>query len=175
SSPDGAWRIEEHDDYEYIHEGGIYRHTRVYAAGNELILELRDTSLPAPPAFLNQQEVDLELKYVSLPVRARLNLRNRTFVFHPHDFPRPFAEMPNALLELWQNNLRSPVRVISKGKYLGELLSVLGCFVFVAIGVFLLLYHAGTRADQYKALAVIVFFGLCGFVLLADLRKYRVK
>jgi hypothetical protein len=133
---------------------------------------LWDTSLSAAPEFSGSEFVELPLRYSDIAVRARINLLERTFVFHPRDSEEPLASLSNALLQLSQQRQPDTNRAFSKPRLLGELLLLLGFCAFTIIGIYVLLARTTSGTDRLKVLCATCFFGLGALLSLRDIRKF---
>ncbi|HWQ31991.1 MAG TPA: hypothetical protein VNQ79_03840 [Blastocatellia bacterium] len=142
---------------------------RLVTAQNERVFTFWSATLHSV-SFPAAGVADLSLCYFGHELKTRIDLAERTFVFHPHDEPEPLTSFHAAFLKLYGP---AAAHRSSARRRFSDLLAALVSCAFVAGGVFLLLQHPPFTAGWWKIIAATAFFGLCAVVMLFSLFKTR--
>jgi len=175
-SPDGAFLLE---DRPYDPGPTEVRWTQ------ELILTSRDKGellrLPGitwegDVTFHKSDSLEMTLVDHGQRTRIRIDLRDQTYILHPHDYPAPLDSLSTHLFNQFvnQQTYSHPDAPVSRGRLFGRLLLFLASCGFVVMGI-LAFMKATTTADRWKIFGVTTFFLLCTWISFDDLRRTRLK
>jgi hypothetical protein len=173
-SPDGSLRLEM--DSEWDDRDGPRSMLLIKTGAGETLFRLGDAAWednPASPVF-SGAVIELDLNYCGYRCRVRIDTAARTFVFHPNEIERPLSELVNELGAAAFPRVKAVAARQSRRVTLVSWLTLLGNFLFVAAGAWILCARQTfPKANPWVAVLCILFFGLCAAVELRELWRNK--
>jgi len=169
-SPEGGFRVEFH--WEPDERGALPRKAIriILHEGNVVLVHLEDAGVAGVIHFPGPDVVLLPFEVQGCRYQVGVNVLERTFWIHPTEEPRPLDQLPSVIAaRLSPSPVRSRIEVAPTSRWISGV-QLLGCVLFIAVGLWQ--GFAGHRLrDRFLGGAGALFFGLCAWFLLGDLRR----
>ena len=169
-APDGTFRIESY--YEMDERGYLMRWVRVLGADEQVLLHLNDANLSGSIGFPGPGMVTIPFNLHGRSHQIGINVRDRTFWFHPTDDPQPLDCLAAALAERLPRMSADPLIRPRLRSILGSVGLLAGSLLFVAGGIWQSLAGRTSR-DRWIGILCTIFFGLCAAMGIIDLRRWH--